>query len=105
MNRRGFLQSLLGLSATAVLPAPALELLARTEKLPDQVFLKFASEDQAIINLIEKSMTAAAAMCAAIDNDFYGTMTSTSACEHEWSRRRDGRRCHKCEKVEFGVSP
>lgn len=25
-------------------------------------------------------------------------------CSHAWSRRRDGRRCHKCEKIEFGVS-
>jgi hypothetical protein len=27
------------------------------------------------------------------------------SCDHEWVRRRDGRRCHKCEKVEIGVLP
>ena len=27
-----------------------------------------------------------------------------TGCQHEWSRRRDGRQCHKCGAVEFGVS-
>ena len=26
----------------------------------------------------------------------------TGECLHEWHRRRDGRSCHKCGKVEFG---
>lgn len=28
-----------------------------------------------------------------------------SHCAHEWRRRRDGRMCHKCGIVQFGVLP
>lgn len=30
--------------------------------------------------------------------------TVRDLCKHEWSRRRDGRACHKCGEIEFGVS-
>jgi hypothetical protein len=39
------------------------------------------------------------------DNGGIASAPLIPSCEHEWARRRDGRRCHKCEKVELGAPP
>ena len=76
MNRRGFLGSLLGIATGAVLPKPALALLARTESLPDTAFVAAVYDDSAIINLIEMRMAAAAeALRKRIDEDLFKEMT------------------------------
>jgi hypothetical protein len=76
MNRRGFLQSLLGLGASAALPAPALEFLAKHEHVSDAKFLLAAHNSDALINLMEARMRdATLAMCKMIDAMIYNDTT------------------------------
>lgn len=66
MNRRGFIQSLLGLSAGAALPKPALELLEKTASLPHEEFVEFVYNDEWISKYVS---AAAAALAKAIDEE------------------------------------
>lgn len=76
MNRRGFLQSMLGLAASAALPAQVQDFLERTATVSDENFVLAAHNDSAIIDLLEARMREAAAVLAkAIDEDLYHQVT------------------------------
>lgn len=66
MNRRVFLQSVLGLSAGSALPKHALELLEKTASLPYEEFVEFVHNDEWMSKYVS---AAAAALAKAIDEE------------------------------------
>ena len=71
MNRRGFLQSLLGVAAGAALPAKAVAFLAENASLADAAF-----REKAIIDLLEARIAAATEMmCKQLEESLFSEGT------------------------------